>query len=233
MMVGMQDQMAKAWSNSNRRTDATREARAAVQKISSDLSGLLTRQTTNMDGYVGSIAVTNMGLPFVYSSNGVNSSGLTLPSGIQPGASFLFGVCTKKPRVPTDLDLMIFGYYIGQTNTTNINGFTTTNYNLYRYVVPTTNTVAALPGALEDQTKGLANTQSNSTKHIHTNPGTKPHGERTGQVRSRGRARLNPVPSQLSPITLQSARGSLMLLSFHQRHFLADDDRSVQQLQPP
>jgi len=146
MMVGMQDQMAKAWSNSNRRTDATREARAAVQTISSDLSGLLTRQRTNMDGYVGSIAVTNMGLPFVYSSNGVNSSGLTLPTSIQPGASFLFGVCTKKPRVPTDLDLMIFGYYIGQTNTTNINGFTTTNYNLYRYVVPTENTVAALNG---------------------------------------------------------------------------------------
>jgi len=146
MMVGMQDQMSKAWSNSNRRTDATREARAAVQTISSDLSGLLTRQRTNMDGYVGSIAVTNMGLPFVYSSNGVNSSGLTLPSGIQPGASFLFGVCTKKPRVPTDLDLMIFGYYIGQTNTTNINGFTTTNYNLYRYVVPTNATVAALNG---------------------------------------------------------------------------------------
>ena len=145
MMVGMQDQMSKAWSNSNRRTDATREARAAVQMISSDLSGLLTRQRTNMN-YPGSIAITNMGLPFVYSSNGVNSSGLTLPTSIQPGSPFLFGVCTKKPRVPTDLDLMIFGYYIGQTNTTNINGFTTTNYNLYRYVVPTTNTVAALNG---------------------------------------------------------------------------------------
>jgi len=146
MMVGMQDQMSRAWSNSNRRTDATREARAAVQTISSDLSGLLTRQKTNMDGYVGSIAVPNMGLPFVYSSNGVNSSGLTLPTSIQPGSSFLFGVCTKKPRGPTDPDLMIFGYYIGQTNTTNINGFTTTNYNLYRYVVPKENTVAALSG---------------------------------------------------------------------------------------
>ena len=152
MMVGMQDQMSKAWSNSNRRTDATREARAAVQTISSDLSGLITRQRTNMvdqttkANYVGSIAITNMGLPFVYSSNGVNSSGLTLPTSIQPGASFLFGVCTKKPRSPTDLDLAIFGYYIGQTNTTNINGFTTTNYNLYRYVVPTNATVAALNG---------------------------------------------------------------------------------------
>ena len=145
MMVGMQDQMSKAWSNSNRRTDATREARAAVQMISSDLSGLLTRQNTNMN-YPGSIAISNMGLPFVYSSNGVNSSGLTLPAGIQPGSSFLFGVCTKKSRGSNDLDLAIFGYYIGQTNTTNINGFTTTNYNLYRYVVPTSNTVAALNG---------------------------------------------------------------------------------------
>ena len=145
MMVGMQDQMSKAWSNSNRRTDATREARAAVQMISSDLSGLLTRQNTNMN-YPGSIAISNMGLPFVYSSNGVNSSGLTLPAGIQPGSSFLFGVCTKKSRGSNDPDLAIFGYYIGQTNTTNINGFTTTNYNLYRYVVPSSNTVAALNG---------------------------------------------------------------------------------------
>ena len=150
MMVGMQDQMSKAWSNSNRRTDATREARAAVQMISSDLSGLLTRQATNMVdrntglNHVGSIAITNKGLPFVYSSNGVNLSTLTLPASIQLGPSFLFGVCTKKPRSPTDPDLAIFGYYIGQTNTTNINGFTTTTYNLYRYVVPTTNTVAAL-----------------------------------------------------------------------------------------
>jgi hypothetical protein len=152
MMVGMQDQMSKAWSNSNRRTDATREARAAVQMISSDLSGLLTRQKTNMVNrntglnYVGSIAIANMGLPFVYSSNGVNSAGLTLPTGIQASSSFLFGVCTKKSRSPTDLDLAIFGYYIGQTNTTNINGFTTTNYNLYRYVVPTNTTAAALNG---------------------------------------------------------------------------------------
>jgi len=144
MMVGMQDQMSKAWSSSNRRTDATREARAAVQMISSDLSGLLTRQKTNMNNYPGSIAMANMGLPFVYSSNGVNSSGLDLPDGMQSGSSFLFGVCTKKPRSPTDLDLAIFGYYIGRTNGTNINGFPFTNYNLYRYVVPTNTTVATL-----------------------------------------------------------------------------------------
>jgi prepilin-type N-terminal cleavage/methylation domain-containing protein len=163
MMVGMQDQMSKAWSNSNRRTDATREARAAVQTISSDLSGLLTRQKTNMDGYVGSIAFTNMGLPFVYSSNGVNSSGLTLPPNLQTNSSFLFGVCTKKSRSPSDPDLAIVGYYIGQTSTTTINGFTNTNYNLYRYVVPSSNTVAALNGVIASDLNTLfPNIASNS-----------------------------------------------------------------------
>ena len=163
MMVGMQDQMSKAWSNSNRRTDATREARAAVQTISSDLTGLLTRQITNMDGYVGSIAVTNMGLPFVYSSNGTNSSSLDLPDDMQPDSSFLFGVCTKKSRSPGDPDLMIFGYYIGQAIAININGFTNTNYNLYRYVVPTTNTVAALNGVTSSNLNTLfPNISSNS-----------------------------------------------------------------------
>jgi len=146
MMVGMQDQMSKAWSNSNRRTDATREARAAVQTISSDLSGLLTRQKTNMDGYVGSIAINNMGLPFIYSSNGLNASSLPLPTNLQTGSSFLFGVCTKKSLGPADPDLAIFGYYIGQTNGTNINGFGFTNYNLYRYFVPAKDTAAALNG---------------------------------------------------------------------------------------
>jgi prepilin-type N-terminal cleavage/methylation domain-containing protein len=146
MMVGMQDQMSKAWSNSNRRTDATREARAAVQTISSDLTGLLTRQNTNIADYPGSIASTSKGLPFYYSSNGVNASGLNLPNNLQNSSSFLFGVCTKRSRGPTDPDLAIFGYYIAQTNTTNINGFTTTNYNLYRYVVPTANIAAALNG---------------------------------------------------------------------------------------
>ena len=156
MMVGMQDQMSKAWSNSNRRTDATREARAAVQTISSDLTGLLTRQNTNMDGFPGSVAVANMGLPFVYSSNGVipSSLGLTLPTNLQTNSSFLFGVCTKKSRSPTDPDLAIFGYYIGQTNGTNINGFPFTNYNLYRYVVRPAATAAALSGV----TSGNLNT---------------------------------------------------------------------------
>ena len=47
MMVGMQDQMSKAWSNSNRRTDATREARAAASLMSADLTCPIFRAPTN------------------------------------------------------------------------------------------------------------------------------------------------------------------------------------------
>lgn len=146
LMVGMQDQMSKAWSNANRRTDATREARAALQTISRDLSGLITRQKTNMEGFVGSIAITNMGLPFIYSSNGTTDGSLNYPTNMQAGSSYLFGVCTKKAVGTNSLDLAIFGYYIGQTNTTNVNGFTNVTYNLYRYTLDPADTVAALNG---------------------------------------------------------------------------------------
>ena len=43
MMVGMQDQMSRAWSNANRRTDATREASAACRLMAQDLSCLVFR----------------------------------------------------------------------------------------------------------------------------------------------------------------------------------------------
>ena len=46
MMVGMQDQMSKAWSNANRRTDATREARAASLLMARDLSTFAMRGKT-------------------------------------------------------------------------------------------------------------------------------------------------------------------------------------------
>lgn len=146
VMVGMQDQMSRAWNNANRRTDASREARAAFQMISSDLSTLLTRQQTNMDGYVGSIAITNQGLPFFYSSNGTVSGNLALPATRQNTSSFLFGVSGRKSTGPTNPDFVIFGYYIGLATNTNVSGFTTTNYSLYRYTAP--NALAALRGGL-------------------------------------------------------------------------------------
>ena len=135
MMVGMQDQMSKAWSNSNRRTDATREARAAVSLMAADLTCPIFRTRTNSskkDEFAYS--VLNRGLPFVYSSNGTGS-GLTITN-IQPGSSCLFFVAPTKTSGTVSSDLALIGYFVGQTSGTNINGFLTTNYNLYRYYVP-------------------------------------------------------------------------------------------------
>jgi hypothetical protein len=134
MMVGMQDQMSKAWSNSNRRTDATREARAAVSLMAADLTCPIFRAPTNYspkDEFAYSLL--NKGLPFVYSSNGTGS-GLTITN-LQSGSSCLFFVAPKKTSATNSSDLALIGYFVGQTNGTNINGFPTTSYNLYRYYV--------------------------------------------------------------------------------------------------
>ena len=134
MMVGMQDQMSKAWSNANRRTDATREARAALSLMAADLTCPIFRAPTNSsrkDEFAYSL--TNKGLPFVYSSNGTGS-GLTIPN-IQSGSSCLFFVAPRKTSGTGSSDLALVGYFVMQTNGTNINGFTTTSYNLYRYYV--------------------------------------------------------------------------------------------------
>jgi len=161
MMVGMQDQMSKAWSNSNRRTDATREARAAVSLMAADLTCPIFRQKTNSspkDEFAYSL--TNKGLPFVYSSNGTGS-GLTIPN-IQSGSSCLFFVAPRKTSGTGSSDLALIGYFVMQTNGTNINGFTTTNYNLYRYYV--TNPAANLASWFATPTIGnlFANIPANS-----------------------------------------------------------------------
>jgi len=134
MMVGMQDQMAKAWANANRRTDATREARSAAILMAADLSCPIFRSPTNeskKDQVANS--VTNKPLPFVYSKDG-QGSGLTI-SNLQPGSSCLFFITPKKTSAGSSSDLALVGYYVGQTNSININGFNTTNLNLYRYYV--------------------------------------------------------------------------------------------------
>ena len=147
MMVGMQDQMSKAWSNSNRRTDATREARAACRLMASDLSCLVYRGQD--DDNQDSIApiLFNQGLPFYFSSNGLGSNSLVNPlaiDGVQPGASLLFAISRVKPQGTSSEDLAIVGYYIASKPTTNVSGFVTTNYNLYRYYVPASNAVGQL-----------------------------------------------------------------------------------------
>jgi len=146
MMVGMQDQMSKAWSNANRRTDATREARAAARMMAADLEGMIYRANTlNNGGASGTdnfaLILTNQGLPYLYSSNGLGP--ITIPNA-QSGSAYLFAICNQASRGTNYSDLGLVGYYIASSGRTNINGFVVTNYNLHRYYVPASNAVSNL-----------------------------------------------------------------------------------------
>ena len=143
MMVGMQDQMSKAWSNSNRRTDATREARAAARLMASDLGGMAFRPNTPNSSYDSFATVlTNQGLPYLYSSNGAGTS-ITIPDA-ETNSAYLFALCNQASRGTNYTDIGLVGYYIASRLTTNVNGFVTTNYNLHRYYVPASNAVGNL-----------------------------------------------------------------------------------------
>jgi prepilin-type N-terminal cleavage/methylation domain-containing protein len=146
MMVGMQDQMSKAWSNSNRRTEATREARAAARMMAADLGGMIFRPNTlNSGGASGydniALILTNQGLPYFYSSNG---TGPITISNAQSGSAYLFALCNQASRGTNYTDIGLVGYYIASSGRTNINGFVVTNYNLHRYYVPASNAVSNL-----------------------------------------------------------------------------------------
>ena len=141
MMVGMQDQMSKAWSNANRRTDATREASAACRLMYEDLACLVYREQTFDNQAAAADVLTNQGIPFLYSSNG---SGPITIANAQSGASYFFAVTGRKPSGSGLEDLALVGYYIASAPRTNVNGFATTNYNLYRYYVPASNAVSNL-----------------------------------------------------------------------------------------
>ena len=141
MMVGMQDQMSKAWSNSNRRTDATREARAACRLMAEDLSCLVFRPLAfdNQDSYAAGLE--NQGIPFLYSSNGIGPITIT---GNQPSAAYFFGISARKPAGTNPVGLAIVGYYIASSSRINVNGFTNTSYNLHRYYAPASDTLSSL-----------------------------------------------------------------------------------------
>jgi len=144
MMVGMQDQMSKAWSNSNRRTDATREARAAARLMGSDLGGMAFRPNTPNSSYDSFATVLgSQGLPYLYSSNGVDDGSFTIPNA-QPGSAYLFALCNQASRGTNYTDIGLVGYYIASSGRTNINGFVVTNYNLHRYYVPASNALSNL-----------------------------------------------------------------------------------------
>lgn len=135
MMVGMQDQMSKAWSNANRRTDANREARAACRLMAKDFSCLALRGTKSKRVFMRGPDVTNSRISFYYFSGTGNVVGnaLTMPTNLAPNTSYLFGVIPRAPRSANESDFGLIGYYVASDTTVNINGFSVTNYNLHRY----------------------------------------------------------------------------------------------------
>jgi len=135
MMVSMQDQMSKAWSNANRRTDATREARAATRLMARDFSYFLVRGTNAIRSMMRAPGMTNSPVGFYYYSGTgtLPTPSLTMPTNVIPGSSYVFGVFPKKKSSANDSDFALVGYYIAQETKTNINGFRVTNCNLYRY----------------------------------------------------------------------------------------------------
>ena len=139
MMVGMQDQMSKAWSNANRRTDATREARAACLLMAQDLSTFAMRGKNfgQYDSFPTNL--TNAPIPFYY----FNGSNGIAPGGVAGCAQF-FGLIPQASKGNNPADIALVGYYIALATNTNVNGFPTTSYNLFRYYVAPSNAITQI-----------------------------------------------------------------------------------------
>ncbi|NDB95621.1 MAG: prepilin-type N-terminal cleavage/methylation domain-containing protein [Verrucomicrobia bacterium] len=139
MMVGMQDQMSKAWSNANRRTDATREARAACMLMARDLSTFAMRGKAfgRFDSFQTNL--TNAGVPFYY----FNGSGGIAPGGA-PNCAQFFGLIPQASKGIDPADIALVGYYIALATNTNVNGFTNTSWNLFRYYIAPSNAAAGI-----------------------------------------------------------------------------------------
>ena len=139
MMVGMQDQMSKAWSNANRRTDATREARAACLLMARDLSTFAQRGKTFSRVDTFPTNLTNAAVPFYY----FNGSGGLAPGGA-PNCAQFFGLIPQAPKGTDPADIALVGYYIALATNTNVNGFRTTSYNLFRYYIAPSNSASGI-----------------------------------------------------------------------------------------
>ena len=144
MMVGMQDQMSKAWANANRRTESTREARAGLRMLTEDFTHYYVRSdfTKGQFSRANYNPITNK-IPIVYFTDASSAAGKLTISNAQPKSQALFFLSQRRPGTNRTSDqLTAVGYYIAWEANTSISGFLTTNYNLYRYV--NTNTVSAL-----------------------------------------------------------------------------------------
>jgi len=162
MMVGMQDQMSKAWANANRRTESTREARAGLRMLTEDFTHYYVRSdfTKGYWSRANYNPITNT-IPIVYFSDASSAVGKLTISNAQPKSQALFFLSQRRPGTNRESDrLTAVGYYIAGETNMSISGFTNTSYNLYRYV--NTNTVSAL----------INFTDANDVRSLFPNVGT-------------------------------------------------------------
>jgi hypothetical protein len=75
--------------------------------------------------------LTNAAVPFYF----YNGSGGIAPGGASNCAQF-FGLIPQTSKSTNPADIALVGYYIASTNQTNVNGFVTSSYNLFRYYIP-------------------------------------------------------------------------------------------------
>jgi len=156
MMVGMQDQMSKAWSNANRRTEATREARAGLRMLTEDFLHDYVRDVyTNLSTSRANYNPITDPIPIVYFSDATKTiTQLKIPSA-QPNSQALFFLSQRRPGTGKEADqLSAVGYYIASTIETNVNGFVTTNFHLFRYI--NTNALSIIQTYMNN-TSSLAN----------------------------------------------------------------------------
>jgi type II secretory pathway pseudopilin PulG len=148
LLLGIQDQMSRAWSNANKKTSATREARAALRLMAADLGAIYFKTNMSTIGYAYNPMSNTVPL-VVFADGAVTTAGISIPNAqAQPsGASKAIFALVRRPSVGTNGsfdEIAAVGYYVGSNTTTDINGFRTTSYNLYRFYRPASNLVSNL-----------------------------------------------------------------------------------------
>ena len=145
LLLGIQDQMSRAWSNANKKTAATREARAALRLMAADLGAIYFKTNMSTIGYAYNPMSSTV--PLVMLADGsVATAGIRIPNAQPNGASKAIFALVRRPSVGSNAfdEIAAVGYYVGSNITTDINGFRTTSYNLYRYYRPASNLVSNL-----------------------------------------------------------------------------------------
>jgi len=145
LLLGIQDQMSRAWSNANKKTSATREARAALRLMAADLGAIYFKTNMSTIGYAYNPMSSTV--PLVMLADGsVATAGIRIPNAQPNGASKAIFALVRRPSVGSNAfdEIAAVGYYVGSNITTDINGFRTTSYNLYRYYRPASNLVSNL-----------------------------------------------------------------------------------------